>query len=115
MIICIGLIAISLKNIYGIVERGYQRFQFIQTENERFNDLFRENARLQEDLQYYSSYEYIEYKAREELNLVYPGSKLLYVNRSPEDIERIELASIDREPSKTADPQFHRWVELILD
>lgn len=115
MMICLGLIAISLKNIYGIVERGYQRYQFIQTENERFNELLEENTRLKDDLQYYSSYEYIEYKAREELNLVYPGSKLLYVDRGPADIERIELPGEEDQHETPSEPRIQRWIELILE
>lgn len=97
-------------NVFRIIKKGYERYEIIQQERVRLEELYAENYRLKEDLRYYSSKEYVDIKAREELNLVFPNQKLVSIEEDEililEDEELIYL----EEPK----PSWRLWYDLLF-
>jgi len=108
-LICSITIIILISNIIGIIKRGYERHEIIKEEKARLENLKAENEKLQNDLKYYTSKEYIDLKAREELNLALPNQKLaMYIK--PVMVEEEEKY----EEIEPKDPDISLWVELIF-
>lgn len=98
-------------NIFKVVRIGYQRYQFIKNEEQILEQLKAENLDLQEQKKYYSSPEYIEYKSREDLNLTFPGYKIVFVETEEKPqkiIDQSQTSSIKIEPS------WRLWINLLF-
>lgn len=108
--VCMASITLLSVNIYRTIRKGYERYEIIQSERVRLEKLIEKNLQLKEDLKYYSSKEYIDLKAREELNLVFPDQKLVYVEK-PKEVNIIEEDEVYEEELK---PSWKHWYDLIF-
>ena len=107
-IFCVISILLLGVNIFRIIQKGYQRYEIIQEEKTRLEALIEKNKALEEDLKYYSSMEYVDVKAREELNLVFPDQRLVYIEKDfqfeeSENDEKIEMK-----------PHWRLWYDLLF-
>lgn len=107
--ICIVSIILLGSNIFRIIRKGYERYEIILKEKERLEELEQKNAHLYEELKYYSSKEFVDIKAREELNLAFPNQKLVYIEKK----EPIELHESSEEKEQFV-PSWRLWYELIF-
>lgn len=105
----IGIILLGL-NIFRVVRKGYERYEILLEEKKRLEELYRRNAELKEDLKYYSSKEYVDLKAREELNLTFPDQKLIYIEKEV-DIDIKE----DKNEQEALEPSWEHWYDLIFE
>ncbi|MBU0975678.1 MAG: hypothetical protein ABIE03_07765 [Patescibacteria group bacterium] len=108
--ICFLSIVLLGANIFRIIKKGQERYNIIQEERSRLEKLYEKNYQLKEDLKYYSSKEYIDIKAREELNLVFPDQKLVF-------IEEGEVPSFESEEGKESEkrePHWKLWYDLLF-
>lgn len=108
--ICIVAIVLLGTNIYRTIRKGYERYEIILSEKERLEKLIEKNLALKEDLKYYSSKEYIDLKAREELNLAFPNQRLVYIEKP------VSIPSGDepREEVKKPNPSWKLWYDLLF-
>lgn len=106
---CIASILLLGANIFRIIRKGYERYEIIQSEKRRLEELMARNARLHEDLKYYSSKEFVDVKAREELNLAFPNQKLVYIEKEM----LVELDEGEAEKEELS-PCWMLWYELIF-
>jgi len=109
LLICFVSIVLLSINIFRIIRKGYQRYEIIQSEKSRLEELISKNIQLQEDLKYYSSNEFVDIKAREELNLAFPNQKLVYIEKE----EQIEIFGKTEQESKMV-PSWRLWYDLIF-
>lgn len=109
-IISIIAIGVLTSNIFRIVKKGYKRYEIIQQEKERLAQLKKENKELQEALKYYSSKEFVDLKAREELKLAFPDQQLVYYVDENEEIYEIEKEELE----KREVPNWQQWRDLIF-
>lgn len=107
---CIVSIVLLGVNIFRIVRKGYERYEIIQMEKSRLEELIQRKIELQEDLKYYSSKEYIDLKAREELNLAFPNQRLVRIERE----EELGISDEQNETSNELVPSWRLWYELIF-
>lgn len=107
--ICIVSIILLGTNIFRIIRKGYERYEIIQAEKKRLEELLYKNAQLSEELKYYSSKEFVDIKAREELNLAFPNQKLVYIEKK----EVIELNE-EEEEKEELNPDWRLWYDLIF-
>lgn len=109
-IICFVSIILLGGNVFRIIKKGYERYEIIQQERTRLEELYEKNYRLKDELRYYSSKEYIDIKAREELNLVFPDQKLV-------SIQDEEILIIDDEEfiyQEETKPNWRLWYDLLF-
>lgn len=108
----VSVLAIVLLtgNIYRIIKRGYERYEIIQQEEERLAELELQNKELEDELKYYSSKEYIDIKAREEFNLVFPNQHLVYTVKEADFYESKPVVQIYEPP----EPSWRVWKDLIF-
>ncbi len=109
--ICLLSIILLSINIFRIIKKGYGRYEIIQGEKERLEKLLERNAELKEDLKYYSSKEYIDVKAREELNLAFPDQRLVYIEKQ-EDLYIDN--DTDGQRQESLKPDWRLWYDLIF-
>lgn len=109
-IVSIVAIGVLTSNIFRIVQKGYKRYEIIQQEKERLAQLQKENRELKEELEYYSSKEFVDLKAREELNLAFPDQQLVYYVDENEEIYEIE----EEESQEEEIPNWQKWRDLIF-
>jgi len=95
--------------MFRIIRKGYERYEIILDEKSRLEELEVKNAELYEELKYYSSKEFIDVKAREELNLAFPNQKLVYIER----LEEIEIEEGSKQENKMK-PHWKHWYDLIF-
>lgn len=112
LLISFASIVILGFNIYKVVKLGYKRYQFINKEQQILEELREENESLKEIVKFYSSPEYIEYKSREELNLTFPGYKIVYVE-SAEDNDFFYDEVVDSEELEVS-PSWRLWWNLLF-
>lgn len=98
-------------NLIRIIRKGYERYEIIQEERARNEELLRKKMQLEEDLKYYSSIEYIDIKAREDLNMVFPDQKLVYIDDSEYIDYQLEA---DVEEEKEMKPNWRLWYNLLF-
>ncbi|MBN2015404.1 hypothetical protein JW766_01085 [Candidatus Dojkabacteria bacterium] len=108
--ICILSIILLSINIFRIIRKGYERYEIILEEKERLEKLFEKNAELREELKYYSSKEYIDLKAREELNLAFPNQKLVYIEKQKE----LNSEGEEKVREEELKPGWRLWYDLIF-
>lgn len=116
------------KYILGTVIFLVLSFSFIKSSmhvlksRERLDDVNREVALLEQqkiemerDIEYRKSDEYIEQKARDELNLIKPNEKV-YVVSGGESVEKDVLSeSSIREEDEKKDSNWYSWYRLFFD
>lgn len=107
--ICLASIIMLGMNIFRIIRKGYERYEIILNEKQRLEDLIAKNEELREDLKYYSSKEYVDIKAREELNLAFPNQRLVYIDRE----QYINIKEESRGEQELA-PSWRLWYDLIF-
>ncbi len=106
----IGIVLLGV-NVFRIIKKGYERYEIITEEKKRLENLLALNASLKEDLKYYSSKEYIDLKAREELNLTYPNQRLVYIEKdNKNDLDITEK----KEEVSVVKPSWKNWYNLIF-
>jgi cell division protein FtsB len=106
----LGILILS-ANIFRIVRKGYERYDIIQQEKERLEKLLEKNAELTEELKYYSSSEFVDIKAREELNMAFPNQRLIYIEKH----EPLFLDEDDEQNAKeNLEPGWRLWYDLIF-
>lgn len=109
--VCLLSIVLLGINVFRIIKKGYERYEIIQGEKRRLETLLVRNIQLKEDLKYYSSKEFIDVKAREELNLAFPNQRLVYI----EDQETLDMFdNEDYEDIENLTPSWHLWYNLIF-
>ena len=108
-LICVVSIVLLGVNIFRIIKKGYERYEIIQSEKRRLDELSRRNTQLQDELKYYSSKEFVDVKAREELNLAFPNQKLVYIEKDTSVV--LEGDSVEE---KELTPSWRLWYELIF-
>jgi hypothetical protein len=108
--ICLLSIVLLAANILRIFKKGYERYEIIQQEKERLEALIERNIELQEDLKYYSSTEYVDIKAREELNLAFPNQRLVYIEKK----EDYEIDTSEKDGVFDLEPSWELWYDLIF-
>ena len=109
-LICLFSIVLLGVNIFRIISKGYERYEIIQEERRRLEALIERNYKLREDLKYYSSKEYIDLKAREELNMAFPNQKLVYIEKNQE----LDFSSEEDLNQQELEPSWHLWYDLIF-
>ncbi len=107
--ICLVFIILLMVNMYRIVVKGYQRYEIIQEENTRLAELISKNEQLKDDLKFYLSKEFVDLKAREELNMAFPNQRLVYVDRK----EKVEVNKPSREKEE-GKKGIQEWLNLIF-
>jgi hypothetical protein len=107
---CILGILILSSNILRIVRKGYERYEIIQQEKERLERLIEKNAQLTEELKYYSTSEFVDVKAREELNMAFPNQRLIYIEKAGDVYEEVKV----EEESTRLQPSWKLWYDLIF-
>ena len=107
--ICFISILLLGVNIFRIVQKGYERYEIIQEEKRRLEKLIEQNYKLKEDLKYYSSKEYVDIKAREELNMAFPNQRLVYIEKKESYIDEE-----NKEDEEKITPSWHLWYDLIF-
>jgi cell division protein FtsB len=107
--ICLLSIFLLSLHVFRIIRKGYERYEIIQREKERLEELEARNIELKEELKYYSSTEFIDIKAREELNLAFPNQRLVYIDRS----EKVEIEEVSRRKEEIK-PHWKNWFDLIF-
>lgn len=110
-VICLVSIVVLGSNVFRTINKGYERFEIIQSERERLEKLIERNVQLKEDLKYYSSTEYIDLKAREELNLAFPNQRLVYVEHHGD----IEIEQVNIEEQTELEPDWRHWYNLVMN
>ena len=99
------------SNIYRIIKKGYERYEIINAEQARLDELIAKNLILEEDLKYYSSKEYIDLIAREQFNYVRPGQHLAYTIKEIEYYEKKQPEEVKELP----EPGWRNWLELLQE
>jgi len=112
-LICLLSIVLLGINVVRIIRKGYERYDIIREEKRRLESLLEKNQELKEELKYYSSKEFIDIKAREELNLAFPHQKLVYIERSDAGILQVEDSNSENEVVKMS-PSWKLWYKLIF-
>lgn len=109
--------AIVLLVLIVIGERAVQNHgmqQEAKAAERRVEQLKKENQRLNQELQYYQSDQYIEKMAREELGLVRPGDVAVAIvgtpNAGPSELLPTPTPSATPEPSNRDKPNWQRWL-----
>jgi cell division protein FtsB len=108
--VCLLSIILLGANIFRIIKKGYERYEIIQDEKRRLEKLIAKNEELTEELKYYSSTEYVDIKAREELNLAFPNQRLVYIEKEDEILIDSETTRDDTK----LDPNWRLWYDLIF-
>jgi cell division protein FtsB len=104
-------VVVLIINIYRIVQRGYERYETIEKEKIRLEELKLTNEELHDELKYYSSKDYIYLKAREEFQMVFPNQRLVYIEKKfSRDEGEIGFDTNEKE-RKT---NFELWYNLIF-
>jgi len=112
--ICIGIVKSTL-GVFG----GRQRFK--ELENEVFS-LKSEKIQLEESIKYKETSEFIEEKARNELNMIKPGEKV-YVISSPDSLIRVNKSVLSEKNDRSYlnnsrkddnDPNWYMWYKLFF-
>ena len=104
--IIIGLTVVGFM-AFGLALSFYRNILFEQTlaEMESQNDLLREKiAAGYGDLEYYRSTQYRDKYAKENLNLVTPGEKVLIIAQNPQD--PFEVTSISDTPTEQQEAAY---------
>ena len=85
--------------------------------NEEVRDLEAEKTRLEKEIEYKSTEEYIEEKARNELNLVKPGEKVYVVTGTKQGgiTNEENVLSSQNEVSGMKDSNYYMWYRLFFD
>jgi len=113
-VICIGIVKSTL-GVFG----GRQRFK--ELENEVFS-LKSEKIQLEESIKYKETSEFIEEKARNELNMIKPGEKV-YVISSPDSLIRVNKSVLSEKNDRSYlnnsrkddnDPNWYMWYKLFF-
>lgn len=73
------MVAIMLYNLTVSIYENYQIEQHITEFEEKNTDLSKDNKQKLEDFQYYTSDEYVEKIAKQNLGLVNPGERVLVI------------------------------------
>lgn len=92
------------RSVWGL----WQRQEEIDRQRERVGKLLQENNRLQSQLTYVRTEEFIEKQAREKLNLVKPDETVVVV---PESVLRAATASASPTPPP---PNWEQWMRLFF-
>jgi cell division protein FtsB len=109
-LICFLSILLLGANIFRIIKRGQERYDIIQEERARLEALYEENYELKEDLKYYSSKEYVDIKAREELNLVFPDQRLVLIEEG--EVPNYENDKMEEKDERK--PSWKQWYDLLF-
>lgn len=109
--VCTISIILLGVNISRIVRKGYERYEIIQEEKRRLDKLAERNQELKKDLKYYSSVEFVDIKAREELNMAFPNQRLIYI----EEEESVDIKDdADQKEENEVKPSWRHWYNLIF-
>ncbi len=106
LVLIVGFLAVSvmLYNLTVSIYENYQIDRHIAEFETRNVQLRQENRQKQEDLQYYISTEYVDKMAKQNLNLVNPGEKVIVI---PD--EDLIVLSQDEETAALSDQIRASW------
>ena len=118
----ITITALFLVLSYGLIKssidvyRGGQRINDLESE---VSDLESRKVELEASIEYKQTAEYIEEKARNDLNLVMPGESIFVVSGPGSEgfLDKKVLSGADRrdiEPSKVLDANWYKWYKLFF-
>lgn len=110
--VCVIGIIILGSNTFRVLQVGIQRYRLIAEERADLETVKAEEESLQNDLQWYSSLEFIEMQSRDYLNLANEGEAVLVLP----DSDLLESVS-NREPDSSSlrlSPSINLWIKLLL-
>lgn len=104
-----GIVLLGI-NIYRVLSIGVQRYKLISTEELGLEQLKREEVLLQNNLQEYSSLDFVESQSRNFLSLAHDGDLILVIpNRNEEDVFEGKSEAYNR-----SEPSINLWIELLF-
>jgi cell division protein FtsL len=107
------VVSISLIKSSIQVFKSKGRLDDVQTELSRLES---EKKRLEDEIAYKQTDEYIEEKAREDLNLIKPGEKVYVVvgQDTKSSSESVLSGSSERKKSDSRDKNWYSWYKLFF-
>ena len=117
MIILVGFI-VFLYILFALatsVYRDYQLERQIRQFKSQVDELAQVVNRRPEDVEYYQSEEYKDRYAKENLNLVNPGEKVIIIPPEEQVVRRIEAVFKTKTPDEVLDlPIYRQWWEYFF-
>lgn len=111
-LICfIGIAALG-TNTFRVLQVGVQRYRLIAQERVDLEAVQEEGLRLESDLGWYSSLEFVEMQSRDYLNLANEGDSVLVLPDS-EATRRISSESSESTESRIS-PSIDLWIKLLF-
>ena len=103
---------------FGFVKstiKVYQSSKRLEDFEKEASDLEGEKAKLEEEIKYKKTSEYIEEKARNELNLVRSGEKVYVIrDTSDESFSNVLSETVERFDSSYKDGNWYMWYKLFF-
>ena len=112
-IVCLVGIFILGVNIFRVVSLGVQRHQLIQDQSIALKDVLNQQEELEQNLEWYSSLEYVEMQSRDFLNLGNEEESILVI---PETIEtQVAGSGLERDSAAihAVEPSINSWLDLF--
>lgn len=113
-LVSILIIAILLINIINVIKNGTERYALIQSEIEKLNALKKENEGLKKELAYKSSDDYLVKVSLDELNLVYPNSKVYFIQGNNSVIPYVDVKKEVLRDQVVEKSKLDSWIELFF-
>lgn len=121
-------ISSKTKHILGSLTLLFLAFGFVKSTIEVYqsskrlgdfakevSDLESEKAKLEEEIEHKKTLEYIEEKARNELNLVKPGERVYVIKDTPEgNLSDVLSETVERFDPNYKDDNWYMWYKLFF-
>ncbi|MEI6462586.1 MAG: hypothetical protein WCO33_02860 [bacterium] len=108
------IIAILLINIINVIKNGTERYSLIQTEVDKLNALKKQNEDLKKEFAYKSSDDYLIKVSLDELNLVYPNSKVYFIKGENNLVPYVDVKKEVLRETVVEKSKLESWYELFF-
>lgn len=109
------IIVILLINIINVIKNGTERYSLIQTEVDKLNILKKKNDDLKKELAYKSSDDYLIKVSLDELNLVYPNSKVYFIKGENSLVPYVDVKKEVLRETKVVKTKLEEWFDLFFN